>query len=132
MNTNHQMNYYDYAKTLSAEGVMTALIGGGAGPEPQPELPNSATMTYYETGSTYEITVILDAELSEGYELGMLTGEDSGGTKYDLCNTWNTNANVTYTSTTPTSNYLDGMTNFKLEIKHNGTVCKTIDVTKNH
>lgn len=35
MNTNHQMNYYDYAKTLSAEGVMTALIGGGAGPEPE-------------------------------------------------------------------------------------------------
>jgi uncharacterized protein (TIGR02145 family) len=35
MNTNHQMNYYDYAKTLSAEGVMTALIGGGAGPKPE-------------------------------------------------------------------------------------------------
>ena len=30
MKTNHQMNYYDYAKTLSAEGNMTALIGGGA------------------------------------------------------------------------------------------------------
>lgn len=35
MSTNHQMNYYDYTKTLSAEGVMTALIGGGAGPEPE-------------------------------------------------------------------------------------------------
>lgn len=35
MSINHQMNYYDYAKTLSAEGVMTALIGGGAGPEPE-------------------------------------------------------------------------------------------------
>jgi len=35
MKTNHQMNYYDYAKTLSAEGVMTALIGGGAGPKPE-------------------------------------------------------------------------------------------------
>ena len=35
MSTNHQMNYYDYAKTLSAEGVMTALIGRGAGPEPE-------------------------------------------------------------------------------------------------
>jgi uncharacterized protein (TIGR02145 family) len=35
MSINRQMNYYDYAKTLSAEGVMTALIGGGAGPEPE-------------------------------------------------------------------------------------------------
>lgn len=31
MTTNNQMKYYDYAKTLSAEGVMTALIGGGGG-----------------------------------------------------------------------------------------------------
>ena len=29
------MNYYDYAKTLSAEGNMTALIGGGSGTEPE-------------------------------------------------------------------------------------------------
>ena len=36
MRTNNQMKYYDYAKTLSAEGVMTALIGGGGvGPEPE-------------------------------------------------------------------------------------------------
>ena len=31
MSTNNQMKYYDYAKTLSTEGVMTALIGGGGG-----------------------------------------------------------------------------------------------------
>jgi len=34
MSTNHQMNYYDYGKTLNAEGVMTALIGGGVNPDP--------------------------------------------------------------------------------------------------
>ena len=29
MNTNHQMNYYDYGKTLDAQGVMPVIKGGG-------------------------------------------------------------------------------------------------------
>ncbi len=29
MSTNHQMNYYDYGKTLDIQGVMPVIGGGG-------------------------------------------------------------------------------------------------------
>ena len=29
MKTNHEMNYYNYGKTLDAQGVMPVIKGGG-------------------------------------------------------------------------------------------------------
>ena len=76
MKTNHQMNYYDYAKTLSAEGVMTALIGGGVEPEPQPTptpWPEGWAKAIHILSSDGQIdgtiTLVLDKALAENQEL---------------------------------------------------------------
>jgi len=72
MSTNHQMNYYDYGKTLNAEGVMTALIGGGVNPD---------THEYVDLGlpskTLWATENIKDAN---GNELYFAWGETSGYT----------------------------------------------------
>lgn len=74
MNTNHQMNYYDYAKTLSAEGVMTALIGGGSGPEPD-------TLDYVDLGlPSRTLWAKHNIQDADGNELYFAWGETRGYT----------------------------------------------------
>ena len=48
MATNHEMNYYDYAKTLSAEGIMLVL-SRGENPEPEPE-PKPEELEFIDMG----------------------------------------------------------------------------------
>lgn len=65
MRTNHQMNYYDYAKTLSAEGVMKVLPKGSSTPFPS---------EFGGTGNGYtknsEVEVYVGEEFAETYIFG--------------------------------------------------------------
>ena len=76
MSTNHQMNYYDYGKTLNAEGVMTALIGGGVGPGPTPD-PHEYVDLGLPSGLLWATNNIQD---EDGNELYFAWGETSGYT----------------------------------------------------
>ncbi len=76
MSTNHQMNYYDYGKTLSAEGVMTALIGGGAGQNEYVDLG-------LPSGTLWAKHNIQD---KDGNDLYFAWGETSGYTKSQIKN----------------------------------------------
>ena len=97
MNTNHQMNYYDYAKTLSAEGVMTALIGGGSGPEPD-------TLDYVDlglpSGTLWAKHNIQDADGNELYfawgETQGYTAEQVGTDKYFIYEDYTDESGVTH------------------------------------
>lgn len=99
MNTNHQMNYYDYAKTLSAEGNMTALIGGGAGPEPD-------TLDYVDlglpSGTLWAKHNIQDADGNELYfawgETSGYTEEQVGTDKYFIWEDYTDESDVTHHS----------------------------------
>jgi len=89
MKTNHQMNYYDYAKTLSAEGNMTALMVGGDKDPLSQLLVESFTAKLANRNlrddidfTNYEIT--FNNPLPEGSEIGNIT--HNGYTIYDLKN----------------------------------------------
>lgn len=97
MSTNHQMNYYDYAKTLSAEGNMTALIGGGAGTEPD-------TLDYVDlglpSGTLWAKHNIQDANGNELYfawgETSGYTAEQVGVDKYFIWEDYTDESDVTH------------------------------------
>ena len=73
MNTNHQMNYYDYGKNLDIQGVMPVIWGGGVNPD---------THEYVDLGLSVKwATCNIGANSPEEAGLYFAWGETSGYTE---------------------------------------------------
>ena len=69
MKTNHEMNYYNYGKTLDAQGVMPVIKGGGVNPEPTPAPFYPETLTVYtEDYTSGSRTSVLEDSASRDYD----------------------------------------------------------------
>jgi len=85
MKTNHQMNYYDYGKTLDIQGVMT-VIGGGVEPQPTPT-PTTGEFLRFTNRGNGDCKIFIrrnsNWSLLEGLNLQYRTDEEGDWNEYD-------------------------------------------------